>query len=88
MNRTTTSLPVCSRAILRCTHPNFAHTRQNLSLLYICEVHYRTSITDLFSQTSSNRTVGVNLGIFVAFCSNVSTHAALTGLKNYKMTLL
>ena len=22
MNRTTTSLPVCSRAILRCTHPN------------------------------------------------------------------
>ena len=48
MNRTTTSLPVCSRAILRCTHPNFAHTRQNLSLLYICEVHYCPSITYLF----------------------------------------
>ena len=26
-------------AVLRCTHPNFAHTRQNLSLLYICDLH-------------------------------------------------
>ena len=25
--------------VLRCTHPNFAHTRQNLSLLYICDLH-------------------------------------------------
>ncbi len=26
-------------AVLRRTHPNFAHTRQNLSLLYICDLH-------------------------------------------------
>ena len=27
-------------SVLRCTHPNFAHTRKpNLSLLYICDLH-------------------------------------------------